>query len=380
MKFSYYMPTTVIFGCGEFDNAAGRISKIGQRALIVTGKKAMQALGYTEKLQKGLCSQGVQTALFANVSAEPHTSEVNDCVDQFKDWNPDVIVALGGGSAIDAAKGIALGFSTNESVEDYLVGNKAVSEVDVTIPLVAISTTAGTGAELNWAAILTDSAAGIKTSFRHKGFFPQIAIIDPMLTISLSNAVTMETGFDAFAHAVETAVSKATNPMVKMHSLEAIGLIRDNLPQVIQDGHNLPARTAMHYASMLMGASLANSSTCLPHRLQYPIGIKTGSSHGAGLISLFKPWLEHTYEFSSQTFNELFSVLAGRNCQRKAEVLAAFDRFTDQIGANYTLRTFGLSEKNVPELVSKVSGSLANDPAGLVPGVVQALYNGAIYR
>lgn len=378
MKFSYYMPTTVVFGCGEFENAADRISKIGRRALIITGKRAMQALGYTEKLQEGLRGQGVQTALFANVSAEPHTSEVNDCVNQFKDWRPDVIVALGGGSVVDAAKGIALGFSTHEPVEDYLLGKKAVSEVNVTIPLVAISTTAGTGAELNRAAILTDHAAGIKTSFRHQGFFPKIAIIDPVLTTSLSKSVTMETGFDVFAHAVETAISKATNPLVKMHSVEAIGLIKDNLPLAIQDGQNLTARTAMHYASMLMGASLANSSTCLPHRLQYPIGIKTGSSHGAGLVSLFRPWLEHTYEYSSQEFNCLFSVLAGSNCQSKEDVLAAFDRFAERIGANYTLHTFGLSEKDVPELVSKVSGSLANDPAGLAPGVVHAMYAGAV--
>ncbi len=378
MKFSYYMPTEIVFGCGGFEQAAGRIAQLGTRALIVTGKRAMQALGYTDKMQHNLQAAGVKTAVFAGVSAEPHAAEVNRCVAEYAFYRPDVVVALGGGSVIDAAKGVLLGLSTGEGIEPYLVGKKNVDQVAITIPLVAIPTTAGTGAELNKAAILTDDTAGIKTSFRHQNFFPKVAIVDPLLTLSLSPKVTLETGFDVFAHAVETSISKATNSMVKMNSIEAIGQVRDYLPLAIQDGGNIAARTAMHYASMLMGASLANSSTCMPHRLQYPIGIKTGSSHGAGLISLFRPWLENTYEYSSEQFDCLFSALAGKNCRGKVQVLQEFDRFTEAIGANYTLKTFGLSRENVPELADKVSGNLANDPAGLVPGIVDAMYFGAV--
>lgn len=378
MKFSYYMPTEIVFGCGGFEQVAGRVAQIGSRALIVTGKKAMQALGYTDKLQRDLHALGVKTAVFAGVSAEPHAAEVNRCVAEYADYSPDVVVALGGGSVIDAAKGILLGLSTSEGIEPYLLGKKNVDMVNIAIPLVAIPTTAGTGAELNKAAILTDDSTGVKTSFRHLNFFPKAAIVDPLLTLSLSPKVTLETGFDVFAHAVETSISKVSNPMVRMNSIEAIAHVRDYLPLAIQDGSNVAARTAMHYASMLMGASLANSSTCMPHRLQYPIGIKTGSSHGAGLISLFRPWLETTYEYSSEQFDCLFSVLAGQSCGGKAQILAAFDRFAEAIGANYTLKTFGLSREDVPELAGKVSGSLANDPAGLVPGVVDAMYSGAV--
>lgn len=378
MHFTYYMPTKVVFGCGEFEQAADKIVKIGSRVLLITGKHAMKALGYTDKLVEALVAAGAEVNVFAGVSAEPHADEVNDCVARYQAWQPTVVVALGGGSVIDAAKGVLLGLSIHEPVEDYLTGKKSAAAVAIAIPLVAIPTTAGTGAELNWASILTDTKAEIKTSFRHEKFFPTLTIADPMLTVSLSPTVTRETGFDAFCHAVETSISRAATPLAELYAKETIALLRDHLPTAVQDGSNIAARTAVQYASMIMGASLANSATCLPHRLQYPIGIRTGSSHGAGLIILFRPWLEHTYELSADKFDSLFSILANKPCQGKEAVLAAFDQFAAQIGANYKLETVGLTAADVTDLIARVAGSLANDPAGETTGIIDKMYNSAI--
>jgi len=188
------MPTKIFFGCGEFEKAPAYIGTVGKRVLIVTGKHAMNKYGFTKRLVDGLTNSGIQSAVFEGVSANPLTSEVNACVEKFTPWQPNVVVALGGGSAIDAAKGIILGLSTGEKVEPYLLGHTPITHVD--IPLVAIPTTAGTGSETNWAAILTDEMSGIKTSFRHKGLFPSMAIVDPLLTLSLLPGNTVETGFD----------------------------------------------------------------------------------------------------------------------------------------------------------------------------------------
>lgn len=376
MHFSYYMPTKIVFGWGEFQKAGAYIVGVGKRVLIVTGKHAMRKQGFTEMLIADLQGRGAQTALFDSISANPLTSEVNECVAKFVDWQPDVVVALGGGSVIDGAKGIILGLSTGEKVEPYLLGKSSITHVDV--PLIAIPTTSGTGSETNWAAILTDSAYGIKTSFRHEGFFPRMAIVDPQLTISLNPAITLETGFDIFAHAVETYLSKSgLSPQIEANSLSAIKLVAQYLPLVLADGYNAVARTQMMYASMLMGFNLANSSTCLPHRLQYPIGVKTGTSHGLGLMALFGSWLAHTYEFSPEKFDRVAVALCGQSSVGKDEFMIVYTQFKESIGMDYYLNDFSLMKQDIGYLADRVTGSLLNDPAGAIPGIVTKIYDGA---
>lgn len=379
MHFSYFMPTKIIFGWGEFAQAPSHIMKFGKKVLIVTGKYAMKKQGFTDRLMAGLKDQGAEVALFDGMSANPLTSEVNTCALQFADWQPDVVVALGGGSVIDGAKGIILGLSTGDEVEPYLLGKRPITHVD--IPLVAIPTTAGTGSETNWAAILTDESCGIKTSFRHEGLFPRIAIVDPQLTVSLTPAITLETGFDVFAHAVETYISKSSlSPQIEMNSLAAIQLVGQYLPQALLDGGNQVARTKMMYGSMLMGFNLANSSTCLPHRLQYPIGVKTSSSHGAGLMALFSSWLEQTYDFSQEKFDRIAGALNGKPSVGKTEFISNYQEFIQNIGAKLCLTDFSLTQEDIGYLAERVSGSLANDPAGEVPGIVEKIYNGAFTK
>lgn len=379
MHFTYYMPTKIFFGCGEFEKAPAYIETVGKKALIVTGKYAMKKYGFTKKLVDGLTKLGIQSMVFEEISANPLASEVNACVAKFADWQPDVVVALGGGSAIDAAKGILLGLSTGEKVEPYLLGQLPITHVD--IPLIAIPTTAGTGSETNWAAILTDENSGTKTSFRHKGFFPSIAIVDPQLTMSLLPETTVETGFDVFAHAVETYISKSgLSPLVGSNSLTAVQLVGQYLPQVLEDGQNSTARSYMMYASMLMGFNLANSSTCLPHRLQYPIGVKTNSSHGGGLMALFESWLNLTYEISHDKFNHIAEALSGRSCSNKIEFMNVYRQFRQSININPSLADFSLAKTDVSYLASKVTGNLSNDPAGEIPGIVEKIYDGAFYE
>jgi alcohol dehydrogenase class IV len=379
VHFSYYMPTQIFFGSGEFVKAPAYIKTIGKKVLIVTGKYAMNKYGFTAKLVAGLTALGVQSMLFEGISANPLASEVNACVEKFADWQPEVVVALGGGSAIDAAKGIILGLTSGEKVEPYLLGKKAINKVAV--PLVAIPTTAGTGSETNWAAILTDEITGIKTSFRHKGLFPCMAIVDPELTLSLLPGNTVETGFDVFAHAVETYISKSgISPLIGSNSLTAIQLVGQYLPQVLENGQNSTARSYMMYASMLMGFNLANSSTCLPHRLQYPIGVKTNSSHGSGLMALFESWLNLTYDMSQNKFNQIASALSGRPCSNKDEFLEAYHQFTQSIQIHPSLANFSLTKEDIGYLASKVTGSLANDPAGEIPGIIEKIYDGAFYK
>lgn len=377
MKFSHHGPTKIYFGSGQFQTAADKLLSLGRRILLVTGRKAMRDLGYTDRLLFDLKAVGAQTALFDEISASPLTREVNECADRLKEWRPQVIAALGGGSVIDAAKGIALALTCGQRVEPYLLGDVPISRVD--IPVVAIPTTAGTGSEVNQISLLTDEKQEIKKSVRHEGFFPVLAIIDPVLTLSLSREITLDTGFDVFTHAVETYISRAgTSPLVELYSREAISIVSEYLPRILENGQDLEARSRMLYASMLMGLNLANSSTCMPHRLQYSVGIKTKTSHGAGLRALFRSWLDNTYEYSSAKFDQIGYLLSGRPSDSKSEFLAVYDSFTQKAGLNLSLTDLGITDRDLAWLSGKVLGSLNNDPAGELPGIVDKIYRDAL--
>lgn len=129
-----------------------------------------------------------------------------------------------------------------------------------------------------------------------------------------------------------------------------------------------------------MGFNLANSSTCLPHRLQYPIGVKTGTSHGAGLMVLFESWLEQTYEFSQEKFNSIAGALQGKPSTCKEEFMRVYRGFVHSIGVNLSLTDFSLTRPDIGYLVQRVTGSLGNDPAGDVSGIVEKIYDGAFTR
>ncbi len=376
MQFSYYMPTRLLFGAGQFAAAGAEAAKLGQRALIVTGRDAMARLGFTQRLRKMLDEAGVANMLFDGVSPEPLAEEVDDCVAKHRGAGIDLVVALGGGSAIDAAKGICLGLTVDGSVIPYLLGEIALPEVK--LPLLAIPTTAGTGSEANRAAILTAAGKQIKTSFRHESLFPLVALLDPELTFALSPEITRDTGFDIFAHAVETYISRAAfAPQLELHSLEAVSLLRRNLPQAVREGANCEARSALLYASMLMGCNLANSTTCLPHRLQYPVGLKTASAHGRGLRALMRPWLELAYEYSPQKFERIGAAL-GAEVSGKTAFLTAYDEFVAASGLQMNLTKLGIGRDDVPLLVKAVHGNLANDPAAQAENIVEKIYYGAV--
>jgi alcohol dehydrogenase class IV len=377
MKFTHYRPTKIFFGSGGFQQAAELVTSLGKRVLLVTGRKAMKTLGYTGRLQTDLQGLGAVTSVYDNISASPLSREINEGVERFREWKPQVIAALGGGSVIDAAKAIDLGLTTGEKIEPYLLGERSISTVG--IPLVAIPTTAGTGSEVNPISLLTDQALEIKKSMRHEGLFPAIAIVDPALTLSLNREITLDTGFDVFTHAVETYVSRAVkNPLVDMYSQEAIRMVKEYLPRVLENGQDLEARSRMSYASMIMGINLANSSACLPHRLQYGVGIKTGTSHGAGLRALYRSWLDKAYEYAAEKFNRVGQILSGRRCENKSDFMSAYDSFIDSIGAHLTLADLKITEDDLPWLVGKVVGGLNNDPAGEAPDIVNRIYRDAL--
>lgn len=351
------MPTTVHFGVGSFRQIQNVIASTKkERVLIVCGKSAV-TFGYLDKIIKGLKNS---TVIYDKISKDPTTKNIQDIVDLICSQNIDLIIGLGGGSAIDAAKAASVIAPLEVSVQDYFLGVKKI--VDKKIYCIAISTTAGTGAELSKGAIVTWSEKNIKTGMRHDLVCPDIAIVDPELTLTVPDDQIKITGFDIFTHAIETYISKKSNPTVEQNSLMAISAVARNLPRAITHKNELEARIELSYHSMMMGYNLANSSTCLPHRLQYPLGVLTGTEHAFGLAALYPAWIKITHEASPEKFRNISNAISKGLGIEDYGIEKSLKSFMQKIDLEPKLSSIGIDLKKCIQMSKMVEGALDNDP------------------
>ena len=380
-KYNISIPTRIVFGQNVIDDALKSNSTlIKGKILIVTGRNSMRKLGYIDRIENILHQMNSVTdvVVYENITPNPRTIDVNEAITIGLNKNIDVVIGLGGGSAIDAAKAIAVGIGAREYIDEYLISGKSPSKE--TLPVIAIPTTAGSGSELSMGAIITDQSRKIKTGIRGEKIFPSLAIVDPSFTYQLPLKITCETGFDVFTHAVETLISNRANPFTEMLSKEAIKIVKDNLPILVKDISNIDARKNMSYASMLMGINLGNSSTCLPHRLQYPIGAITDTSHSAGLASIYRSWIYHTYNYSSSKFNLIGTLLSDKKCESLTQVLESLNRFMSAVNMDTKLINLGIKEHDLDLLEESVTGNLSNDPGFMDKSIVKKIYRSAFYN
>ena len=352
--FQFDIPTRVEFGEHIFSDALARIPELsGKRVLIVSSGRSLHRLGYLAELQESLNTLG-KTVLYDNVSANPRLGEVREAIALAKAERVEAVLGFGGGSSLDAAKLTAAGLCSDRGLEDLFEHN--IDPRAPRIPLIAVPTTAGSGSEVSPSAILTHGSR--KRSIRGRCLCPDAAVVDPYFTMQIPWTVTAETGFDVFAHATETLVSKKASALSETLSMQAIRLVLESLPALKQDLQNSKARANMSYASFLMGINLNMAGTLLPHRLQYPIGARKNNSHGAGLLALFPAWLEAEYPQSREKLDAV-ARLTGRN----GDSISAIVGFIESLGVRQNLTEMGFSPDEAETLTAEVSGVLDNDPA-----------------
>jgi len=225
---------------------------------------------------------------------------------------------------------------------------------------VCIPTTAGTGSETSQAAILSDEARGVKQGLRGAALTPRVAIVDPDLLATLPRTIAAETGFDVLTHALETWVSLRHSALTVLHSRHALTTVFTHLPLFLDDPDRRESRRAMALASLLMGWNLANSTTALPHRLQYPVGARTDTSHPAGLAALYPAWSRRAALAAPEPFEFLASLAGENSAGAGREHLLNFIKSTGMVRC---LSDFGLTHADCPALAAAVSGNLATDPS-----------------
>lgn len=376
--YQIHIPTNVFWGRDIWKEALDALNPlINGNIMIVTTGRSLIRLGYLKELKQqiGKYPPVKSITVFDGVSANPRLSEAREGIRMAKEKNADIIVGFGGGSALDMAKAVAAGAGTNRDIGDYFYGG---AEPDKgTLPVIAIPTTAGTGSELSKAAILTDDEKKIKNGIRGRALYPKAAVVDSAFTESVPFSITMETGFDVLAHAAESYLSKASSPYTRMQSEYAIGIVGRMLPRLVQDLEDTKARGEMSYASMIMGINLGNASTCLPHRLQYPLGAVTDTSHGMGLAALYPSWIDYEYPYSPGRVERILHILTGDDVRGKGNCVQAMRRFIKSLHLPVSLKELGIDGAGLADMAGHVSGNIANDPASQEKDIIWKLYRKA---
>lgn len=274
VPFTFQAPPRIIFGWGKRGELPAETARLGQRPLVVAGR-SLRAAGQLEPLLAGLRAGGLQPLLHEGVPAEPGLDDLQACMDAATAC--DCVVAVGGGSVLDIAKGAAALAGTGHSAREYFDGVPVPASGR---PLVALPTTSGTGSEVTWVCVLVDRAARRKASIRGGAMMPAVALVDPELTVSCPPAVTACSGLDAYVQAVEAFVSTGANPLTDALALEAARLAASHLETAVSEPRNRVAREGMALASTMAGLALNTSRLGLVHGLAHPLGALTGAAHG----------------------------------------------------------------------------------------------------
>lgn len=279
----FIVPAHSVVGSGAVEQVGEQCRRRGWKKALVVTDKIMLNLGLAGRVQDLLGSAGVASAVYAGVNAEPVVEFVHEGLQIFRAEGCDCVVAVGGGSPIDAAKAIAVMSTNPGSIEQYKgIGKLAAPGA----PLVAIPTTAGTGSEATLYTVITDQKTDVKMLIGSPYLMPTIAIVDPLLTLSSPPGVTAATGVDALVHAIEAYVSVRRQPMTDVLCLSAIELLAGNIRQAWSNGGNVEAREKMMLGAMQAGMAFSNSSVALVHGMSRPIGAHFHIAHGVSNAAL----------------------------------------------------------------------------------------------
>jgi alcohol dehydrogenase class IV len=352
-NFESYLPTRILVGNKKIEEIGKQVKQYGDRALLVTGKKSMKESGFTDRIIQLLESEAVTVDLFDKIETNPTREIINEGGAFAKELGSQVIVGLGGGSALDSAKGIAVLAKEGSDIWEYVEGKSVPNFI---LPIVAAPSTAGTGSEVTLYAVITDKASRRKDGFMSEHIFPRVAIIDPELMSTVPPKLTAYAGADALAQAVEAYLTKLAHPFSDLLALESAKLIVNNLPKVVKDGKNLAARTAMGWASSLAGIAISLVDVVIGHHASEAIGALFETHHGATAGILLPYAMEFNFDQCKKRLAALADLMeadtAGMSQSEAArKSIAMIKKLYQKIELPEKLSSIGVDKAAIPELV-----------------------------
>ena len=362
----FKMPVEIRFGTGEAGTLGAAAARIGKRPVLVTDRRLAE-LDFVTAIAADL----KPCAVFADVEPNPTVANVDQLTELLRAEQVDVVVATGGGSVIDCAKAACSLAKTGESsVRVFHTGGKTFASER--IPLIAVPTTAGTGSEVTPFAVLDDAELGVKGPIAADAFYPTLAVVDPLLTLSLPKAVTASTGLDALSHAMEGYWSKNHQPICDTMAMEAALLIFQNLPTVYENPADRSARCAMSYAALLAGMAFQLPKNAMVHACSFPLSSRYHMPHGTACAFT----LEFALKLNAVVEMERLTTFAAYCGFDSIDAMAlAIHALKVAGGLPCTLAEAGIPADAVPVLIEESFHPLMkNNPVDVSTGDLQRMY------
>ncbi|MEW6259074.1 MAG: alcohol dehydrogenase-like regulatory protein ErcA [Thermodesulfobacteriota bacterium] len=382
MELRKFVAPEFVYGEGAL-NLVGRYAmNFGARKpMIVTDPGVLKA-GWPARVCTALEAVSIQAVVFDAVSCNPRHSEISAGVERYRSEDCDVIIAVGGGSPMDCAKGIGISHSNDRAITAF----EGVDRVDVPAPpLICIPTTAGTSADVSQFAIVNDTTRKVKIAIISKTVVPDVSLIDPMTTTTMDEYLSACTGMDALVHAIEAFVSSAHSPITDLHALEAVRIIPDALPKVIESPDNIELRSRMMLASLHAGLAFSNASLGAVHAMAHSLGGLLDLPHGecnslllSAVIAFNYPTAEERYDILGTTMDLHLDGLDPS--AKRRQIIQRIEALKEAVGIRGGLAQRGVGRKDISELARKAiqDPCMATNPR--IPNVydIEVIYESSL--
>ncbi|WP_342537049.1 iron-containing alcohol dehydrogenase [Sporosarcina sp. FSL K6-3508] len=380
----FRMPGNFKFGSGAHKNLAEELKIYSPQKIAIVSDNGVAHAGLVDKLKDVLGPINVPIYTFTDISGEPTFKLVENVTEKLRKEDCDLVIGIGGGSALDVAK-TAAALLLVENIKPFLDGSQQIETRKT--PCILLPTTSGTGSEVTMNAIFGDEEKELKRGIVSPALLPDLAIIDPELTLSCPPRVSASSGVDAFTHAIESYISVRATPLTKIFAEKAMRLFPDYITRAVHNGSDLEARTGMGWVSALAGVSLANAGVGAVHALAYPLGGKYHIEHGVANALLMPYVFEKIGTTCTQEMVEIAEYLQlGDYSHQPAKALQTVVQYLFELLGTLNLPTklkdLDIPEDSLAELAesaSKVERLLANTPYKLSEETIKQIYVNAYY-
>jgi alcohol dehydrogenase len=386
-SFTYYIPSRILFGAGML-NKLGTMPLPGKKALIVTtGGTSVKKYGYLDRVIALLAKNGAESVVFDKVLPNPIRAHVMEAAALCRAEGCDFVIGLGGGSPIDSSKSIAIMANNPGDYWDYIPAGSGLGKPipNPALPIIAITTTAGTGTEADPWTVITHEERNEKIGFGTDDTFPTISIVDPELMLTVPARLTAYQGFDALFHSTEGYLAQIATPISDLFALKSISLISQFLPTAVREGENLEARTQVALANTLSGMVETTSSCISEHSMEHAMSAYFPElPHGAGLIMISAAYYAHFAKTAPQRVANMAAAMGVDTGGMSTE--AAAEAFVDALKAlqmacgvdTLKMSDYGITEADLPKLVENaryaMGGLFGLDPVALTNDDVLKIY------
>ena len=356
----FYAPGKIIFGPGGLSQIDAEAKRLGNKVMVVLGRGAMRKNGILDRLTRLLKKNNSEYIIYENIPSDPTVETVDTGVSLARKGSCNLVIALGGGSVLDTGKAISAMVTNEGSVADYQeIEGKGRKFQHKPIPFIAIPTTSGTGSEATKNAVITNTKLDLKKSIRDPWLIPEVALVDPELTLSLPPHITAICGGDALTQCIESYLGEKSQEITDALALHAIRLIGRSLVKEVKEGKNLEARKDMAMSALLSGLCLSNSGLGAAHALSHPLGVYYKIPHGLSCAVLLPYVMEYNLPIVTKRLAKIAECL-GENISSLSETEAAhravekIKEILFQAGIKSNLSEWEIKEEDFPQLIKGV--------------------------